>query len=232
MPQPDRIATLQQVGRLSTVIAGTLVKATRTAAAFFSEGKPFSANLFADLTRYEARLLLRAEQLETADDDDLAIETQMLANIGLQLYANGFLFKILKFGPNQSVPVPATNARVAFYNQQLSTVPDPRTNTLRPVALNLLYLWDSNEAREASRLILLCPATSGKTSDSITWHWFEEIELPALVEDKTRESVELSDLDISLPRVATERDDLEIGRVDEEMGNESEDEDDSKSGTN
>jgi hypothetical protein len=174
--EPDQAETLERAAQVSKVVASTLAKAIKVADDFFKAGRPFDANFFADWVRYEARELFRVEQLETTDADDSAIETQTVANMGLQLYQNGLLFKVLK-ATNGMAPVPATEARINFFNQQLSVIKDPRTKSLLPVDLNLIYLWECDDLRAFSGLTLLCPKSGGRSRESVTWHWIAPISI-------------------------------------------------------
>jgi hypothetical protein len=193
---PDKQQTLARVNRISSMVGSTLAKATRDAGNFFSDGKPFSANLFADLARYYAHYMFRTDQLDTEDDDDFSMEAHTVANIGLQLYSDGVLFKILRFGPNQTVPVPQTSARIQFYNQQLSTISDTRTDSLRMVTLNLLYLWDCGSDHAVSRFLLVCPKSAGNSKSSIETYWTAELDVPSLEPEQKQTREERADLNI------------------------------------
>jgi hypothetical protein len=227
--EPDKEEVLAQVRHVSDIVAATLVKAARSAGAFFVNGKPFSATVYADLTRYYAHQLFRVEQLESNDDDDLAMEAHAVANLGLELYSNGVLFKVLKFGKDYTVPVPQTEARVDFYNQQLSAAPD-RMNTLRPVELNLLYLWEYDSELEASRLMLVCPKAGSRKATDVALHFSEEIALPKIARSMpSREPEDRTDLDITR---ATSANDDDLGIVDPRLETRETQEDESEPGNN
>jgi hypothetical protein len=129
------------------------------------------------MVRYFARLYFGLDA-----EDEVALQSETLPNIGLELFYNGYLFKILKAVDGQP-PVPSSNARVGFYKQNPLMYLDRKNQMLLPSTLHLIYLWECNDKHKLSDLQLYCPANGGFTRAEIEKHWSTSvpiIEIPAV----------------------------------------------------
>ena len=203
METPDQGQIVATVGAISNNVSRTLQKATHHASAWFApEGRPFEPTMFACMVRYFARLYFG---LDSEDEDALKSET--LPNIGLEIYYNGYLFKILK-AVDGLPPVPSSNARVNFYKQNPQMYLDRKAGALLPTSLHLMYLWECDDAHRLSDLQLYCPSNGGFSRAEIEKHW--SVNLPIV-------RIPIADLESEdLPIERTAREDLPIDAVEGE----------------
>jgi hypothetical protein len=182
MLAPNAASIQSRLEPATAVVAKILGKSIDRAGRFFKvPGRQFCPNTFATLVRFEARGMFKIQQLDSSDDDDepqmTGIETQTLPNIGLQLFHDGILAKILKASPGAKLPMPTSTSRIAYYDQHPRIVHERRTNSLRTAELNTVYLWDCDEHHKLSSLALVCPSRGGWNKSDNDYFWSVPIPL-------------------------------------------------------
>lgn len=162
---------------LSTLIAQTLSKANAQARDFFSSRKlPFEAFTFTTLHRYFTRLYLFEAGYVVTDECEIPIEPKRLPNIGLQVVFDALSCRVLKAADKAALPAPRTDARVAFYDQQLSFTLSADSGAAFTEG-NVTYLWDDHdETHELTHLWMVWSrsAIRGEVIEA----WRIEIPLP------------------------------------------------------
>lgn len=197
MSVPDRALVEAKLAVVSTVVGDVLQRAITKSRDFFEPGMDFDWTLFTVRARYEAAALFRLAHLESSNDPD-PITTQTVSNIGLQLYYEEILIKVLK---GRELPVPSTVARVRFYeNTETQVIVDGR-NDLRPVKLNVVYLWDCDpQTKEMNYYSLVCPRSGGFKRDEVSIFWAIPLAIPkpqVVVPSRKEMPAVLADLEIA-----------------------------------
>jgi hypothetical protein len=172
-PDPHEYAA--RLGPLSDLVARVLVKANGRARHFFDrDALPHEPFTFTTLHRYHAKLLLCAQYVVT-EECEVSIEPKNVPNIGLQLVHDSISCRILK-ADNGSLPPPRTEARIAYYCQQLAFELDDDGAPSQTEG-NVTYLWeDDPEDHRLSHLWLVWPKSASK--GQVEEGWRVEIRLP------------------------------------------------------
>jgi hypothetical protein len=122
------------------------------------------------------------ENEEEVDTDNPEFETELLANLGLAINADGVQIRILKSGFGNSLPVPGQSpSRQRFYAQQqpllFSDLNESNADSLeeKKPTVNLVLHWSTNRAYELERVYLACPKAGHTTKASVEAYWDELI---------------------------------------------------------
>jgi hypothetical protein len=162
---------------LSSLIAQSLSRANVRARDFFASQKlPFEAFTFTTLHRYFTRLYLADADYVVADECEIPIEPKRLPNIGLQVIYDALSCRILKATATSALPPPRTDARVAYYCQQLALNLSSDGEAAYTEG-NVTYLWeDDDDSHELRHVWMVWPksAVRGDVSEA----WRIEIQLP------------------------------------------------------
>lgn len=193
----DRIR--QDLEELIFAVHSAFEDTPRLAKKFFEDQKhkvdPFLIN---DLIRYYIKqhlASLRFDVTENYDVDDLP-------NNGLSVKYKGHHIRILK-ADRGNLPVPHSDTKVDFYNQQLSldSLVDGDGNVRQPALRpNVLILWELTSNYDFNQLYLACPKTGGKKREFVTAYFNETIEhlvYSLKPEDQAVEMMEEDEIDIA-----------------------------------
>lgn len=189
----------QDLEELIFAVHSAFEDAPRLAKQFFEDQErnvdPFLIN---DLIRYYIKQYLTNLQFDATEDyspDDLP-------NNGLSVKYHGYHIRILK-ADSGYLPVPNSDKKIDFYNQQLSldSLIDGNGNrrqlALRP---NILILWELTSNYDFNQLYLACPKTGSRKRKFVTDYFNEPIEHPAYMlksETQTDETIEEEEIDIA-----------------------------------
>ena len=186
VPTPEEV--LERLEPVTVALRSSLRKGTDRARKFLEGRGEWDPYYAASRTRFEARSLLKQAALDiVSDDDEGASETTYevgdVSNIGLEFFLGGILAKVLKRTNDPKYPLAPSNSakRNGFCNQQRQIVRNLRQPEapLRLSDWNAIYLWDCDEARRFSDLLLVLPRTGGKRKEQITWYWIAKIAVTA-----------------------------------------------------
>jgi hypothetical protein len=214
-------------GRLepvSAIVVQVLRKSVNSSRRFFRPGRKFDPYLFSTRMRYDAQRLFDLETLEMSVDEDerepsRSFFSTRLANIGIELFYDGIVAKILKRVPDApaGLAVPTTVSRSQFYKQQLGKRFHPKTGAARDIFANVIYVWDFTEKDGLSEVRLVCPSGGWKKKNTVTYHWAVDIPLGHPGKDSTIEfGQQASDAPRfdDLPGYSRPEDDTETGTND------------------
>src|SRR6202035_1305542 len=147
-PKPEDI--LARLEPVTVSLKAALRKAITRARRFLNDRREFDPIYFAARIRLEARRFLALDSLEMSEESDeastLGTELMPIPNIGLQFFRDGVLAKLLKRSDDveMPLPVPASNKRVGFYNQQEQMVA-VKSGAVHKSQWNTTYLWRYND---------------------------------------------------------------------------------------
>lgn len=180
---PSFEETVAAVDPLSNVVYEVLEQATVKTRAFFAgEEQPHDPFLAPCLMRFFAKQGLRKRGIQAEEDGENS-DFEALPNNGLAFFQRRHHVRILKAAivkgvawklPGCGVSEPKTN----FYNQQLQIYGDVKGNWYTSL-LNIVYLWDFNEAFNLAGLYLACPMAAAAYAKDVTQHWCEPLPHPA-----------------------------------------------------
>ncbi len=201
---PDPIDVLQDLEALSAVVRPILVNACDFGVLHCEKHQqPMDPYLHSHMARRQVCLDL--DQREP-DLEAIGFVRVPLAFSGLHLVSAEYSVRLLKAGHDRDpvtneivrrMPVPNTRSRLMYYNQQPlmdTTALMSEIYQFQPV--NLLYLWDVNQAYQLSSFDLACPKYAGRTRDSLRHYFYvnvPEVGQP-IDQDHTFPSARLDDI--------------------------------------
>jgi hypothetical protein len=130
-----------------------------------------------------------------------------LTNNGLMISYNGFRLKILK-ADNGDLPVPYSDAKSKYYNQQLPLIQDFPSDS-KTVCPNLIILWEINSNYDFLQLRLACPKSGYKTRDSVKAYFNEPVPHTAELIKTTKQEVIEEDLEVVKKEVDIKETDIQ-----------------------
>lgn len=176
MANPNAAEIQGRLEPVSTKVAQVLRKSINKSLRFFGPGRKFDPHLFATRMRYESRILFNLESLETAEDEDddvPTLESPKLTNIGLEVFYDGIVAKILKRVRESpaGLPIPMSEARSKFYCQETGIRFHPKTGEPRTILANTIYIWDYDEKEGLNYLSLVCPRSGWRKKNTVSYFW-------------------------------------------------------------
>lgn len=160
---------------------------------FETQNKNIDRYLFPHLVRFFLKGQLETNDLSVKMEEEEEPITEYLfeslTNNGLIISYNGFRLKILK-ADNGKLPVPYSDAKSKYYNQQLPLISDFPNNS-KTICPNLIILWEINSNYDFYQLRLACPKSGNKTRESVQAYFNEPVPHAAeLIKPKKQEVIE------------------------------------------
>lgn len=187
----------EEIGAIYPVLYRAFEAATAKAKDYFvTQGRPIDWQLYPDLVRYEAKVLL----VEAGHDAQFDMED--LSRNGLMAVFAGYPTRIRK-ADNGTVPLPGNSQPYIGHLNQQAWLPLDGDRKW-----NLMALWDTNPLGLLSSIKLALTASATKAS--VENYWIETIPHPASAQQpptppaEGRTEVEREDIDIG--PAASERD--------------------------
>ena len=173
---------IEELGPLTNVLYERFPQASRIVTPYFRDrGLDINHPTASEMLRFEMKRLLTISGIQVEDeqrDEDVSVDSFAmydLARNGLSGAYAGYAFRIWKssFG---ELPTPGPSlAKQAFYGQQMSLLPGPDPQNVRP---NVAILWRANVNYSAFDLFVSVPKAGGRTRASVEAYFTEPVPDP------------------------------------------------------
>lgn len=179
MPLPKHDDVFRDLSGLGTTLWRILdIAADHGRQYFDSQWHDVDPSFFANLTRYQARMLLKAEGYDLAE----------IVNSGIQIQYRGYSIKVLK-SDDGDLPVPGpSRTKQSFYQQVLPFKEDIDVILPPTQHRNLIICWDTDGDYMISDLTLYSPKFGDEHSARANW----SRPIPHPGESGIREAVDIS----------------------------------------
>lgn len=180
---------------------------------FETQNKKIDRYLFPHLVRFFVKDRLETAgfsvKLDEEEEPTTEFQFERLTNNGLLVTYAGFRLRILK-ADNGELPVPFSETKSKYYNQQLYLMTDLPVNS-HDICPNLIVLWETDMNYDFYQLKLACPKSGYKTRESVRAYFNEPVphgvelikaKVPLIVEEdievtkKEKESAVINNDDI------------------------------------